>query len=732
MSSSSRPAAAVLGLLAAGLVVLAFLHPGFRDAEGALSGRVCLVFGVAAALALLAGGLARGLALFGWWLAVAMVGQAVALQLIDAGRPLRYQHYASLDRLLMGGNALLAGAVAVQAALVGWGLRGRWGAVRDWLKGHLTLWQLWLVGNAFVLSSAVVSADVPRYVLELGLAAAIQLISVGAVILAVWSIPDATRLALGARLSELLDGTAPRIDRFALGVALWIVGLSAALAALSYGHHPHLADEVAYLYQARYFADGVLTLPRPAAWEAFEFYLVQPHGDRWYASAPPGWPAVLAVGVLLGVPWLVNPLLAGSNVLLSHALLRDLYDPRVARVGVFLLAVSPWYVFMAMNLMTHTVSLTFALVAAVAIIRARRDGRTLWGLVAGAALGAGLLVRPLDGLIVAGLIALWAIGVGGRRLPLSTLVALAVGTVVVGGLSLPYNLHLTGDARAFPIMVYTDRFFGPNSNAYGFGADRGMGWALDPYPGHGPLDAFVNASLNVVGLNVELLGWSTGSLLPLAFLVARGRFTGGDWRMLALLAAVFGAFFFYYFSGGPDFGARYWFLMLPACIALTVRGLEGFATSLGGPGRSSQAGTSAVGAAVLCLSLLALVNFVPWRAIDKYYRYLNMRPDVRYLAHRVNFGRSLVLVRGNMHPDYASAAIYNPLDLQASAPIYAWDRNAETRVAVLRAYRDRPVWVLDGPTLTRAGYGVARGPVSADELLAEPRQGPEHPPSRLR
>jgi hypothetical protein len=139
-----------------------------------------------------------------------------------------------------------------------------------------------------------------------------------------------------------------------------------------------------------------------------------------------------------------------------------------------------------------------------------------------------------------------------------------------------------------------------------------------------------------------------------------------------------------------------------------------------------------VGAAVVCLSFAALVSFVPWRAIDKYYRYLNMRPDVRRLAEHVPFGPSLVLVRGDMHPDYASTAIYNPLDLQAPVPIFAWDRNEETRADVLRAYRNRPVWVLDGPTLTGASYRVTRGPVSADTLLAEPREGPAHRLSRFR
>ena len=47
-----------------------------------------------------------------------------------------------------------------------------------------------------------------------------------------------------------------------------------------------------------------------------------------------------------------------------------------------------------------------------------------------------------------------------------------------------------------------------------------------------------------------------------------------DRLMIAVIAAVFIAHFFYYFSGGPDFGARYWFLMLIPLGALTARGIS--------------------------------------------------------------------------------------------------------------------------------------------------------------
>ncbi len=234
-----------------------------------------------------------------------------------------------------------------------------------------------------------------------------------------------------------------------------------------------------------------------------------------------------------------------------------------------------------------------------------------------------------------------------------------------------------------------------------------------------PFDAIINADLNGFSINIELFGWSIGSLLFVILFVLSGPFQKSDYLMFAVIAAVFIAFFFYYFSGGPDFGARYWFLMIVPLVVLTVRGIQTLEDKL----NSDQSGNSTpVLAIVLLVGIFALVNYFPWRAIDKYYHYLNMRPDIRELAKEYDFGRSLVLIEGDEHPDYASAFVYNPIDMQADAPIYAWDRDPETRQQVLQAYQDRPVWIIAGPTVTHAGYQIIAGPVPASELLADSSQ----------
>jgi hypothetical protein len=416
----------------------------------------------------------------------------------------------------------------------------------------------------------------------------------------------------------------------------------------------------------------------------------------------------------LGAPWLVNPVLAGINVVLAYAVLRELYSRRTARLAVLLLCVSPWHLFMSMNFMTHTFTLTCALAGLLGIALARRTGKTRWAWLAGAMAGAGSLTRPLDGLIAASLMGLWAVGAGGRRLRLPAIAALIAGTALVGGLILPYNKVLTGSLTRSPLMAYSDKHYGPKSNDYGFGPERGLGWGLDAYPGHTPFEALLNAELNGSSVNTELFGWSTGSLILMFVLVFSGKARRADYLMLAAIAVVLLAYAPYWFTGGPDFGARYWYLILVPCVALTARGVE-ILVDASAPGTTKKDTRALL--PVLALCGMTLVSYFPWRSIDKYYRYLHMRPDIVRLAQTYRFGRSLVLISGERHPDFASAAIYNPLNLRAGATIYAWNRSPALRDEALKAYAGRPVWLVDGPSITRSGYKVTAGPLDAQSLI---------------
>ncbi len=651
------------------------------------------------------------------WAALAVSGQAAAVSLVKAGHAVGYQHYLPIREL--PSRPLGLAIILMQLVLVGWGMSRDAatfaGASRKLLPG----WRLPALLMAMAVSAATVGHDVPRWVAESALSLVVQLSSVGTVVLFARALPLAVVASLRRRFDALLgahtepdDRLRPRLDRFAAVTALLVTVVCALLSLVVYERHPHIQDEVAYLFQARTFASGRLALPLPPVPRSFELYLITASPVGWYSPVPPGWALALAPGVIAGAVWLVNPLLAGANVLLGYLVLQPLYGRRTARLATVLLAVSPWNLFLGMSFMPHTFTLFCALLGALGVITARRTDHARWTWLGGLALGVLAGVRQLDAMIAAAALGLWAIGFGGRRLRIGAVVGLVAGSMVAAAPLLLYNRHFTGRAGAFPIMTYTDALYGKGRNDYGFGANRGMGWALDPNPGHGPVDGAINATLNITATQVEAFGWSVGSLLLLYLFLCSSRLTRSDRLMLGLVAIDFAAYFFNYFAGGPDFGARYWFLMIVPIAALTARG----AISVGSMLDVESGGTRML-AGVALLVLSASTVFVPWRSIDKYWHYRGMRADLRGMARAQGFGEGLVLVSGREVPDYASAAPYNPLDLGAHQPVYVRRLDPASDSAAVAAFGARSVWLVDGPTTSHAGYVVRAGPLSAAEAL---------------
>ena len=660
------------------------------------------------------------------WLGLALAGQAMALGLIDAGNLLGYQHYPPLPVLVRDpAKLLLLVGLAAQGLLVAFGLRRAWPRLRDGAR-LLPLWAWGVLAAMFVVTSSTLSEEVSRYLGELMLASIVQSIQLGNILLLAMAPSDAS-LAPPSRLRTFLEPAGDgggSLDAPALIGAAWVAGVGAVLAVASYGRHPHVPDEVAYFYHARYFAEGLLSMPLPPVPEAFNVDLMHYEAERWYSPFPPGWPAVLAVGMKLGAGWLVNPLLNGVNVLLGYLLLARLYDRPTARLGLILLCTSPWFLFMGMNLMAHTSTLTCTLFAGLALVQMQRSGHLSWGWLAGLATGAVSLIRPLDGFALACVLGVCALGIRGRRFRFAPVAVLAAGTVLVGGLNLPYNAHITGDPSYHPVMAYFDHYYGPGVNDMGFGPDRGVGWGgIDPFPGHDLLDALINGNMNLFAVNVELFGWSMGSLLLATFFVLSGNLRRLDGLFAASIAWVIGLHSFYWFSGGPDFGARYWYLIFVPCLVLSARGIQRLGEALERSG--AAAGGQRVRLAVLALCGLATLSFVPWRAIDKYPGFRGMTPGVRRLAADAGWGRTLVLIRGPRRPDYASAIVYNPVDLDADEPLFVWDRGPEVRARLAAAFPDRPVWIVDGPSRTGRDFEIVSGPIAPEDFAREVREGAE-------
>lgn len=195
--------------------------------------------------------------------------------------------------------------------------------------------------------------------------------------------------------------TTSKLDWYHI-IAIGLVFFSFVMAALAsrtvFERVPHLEDEVAYLYQARIFAGGqvVIDIPQPrrAFWQPFVIDYLET-GKR-FGKYPPGWPALLAVGLALGEAWTINAFFAALTVVVVYRLGREIFNRDVGVIAAALTAFSPMALLLNATLMGHTAALfclTLFMYAYWRIEKQHHPNR--WGLVAGITLGVLVINRPL-------------------------------------------------------------------------------------------------------------------------------------------------------------------------------------------------------------------------------------------------------------------------------------------------------------------------------------------------
>ena len=193
---------------------------------------------------------------------------------------------------------------------------------------------------------------------------------------------------------------------------------------------PMTADDYSYLYQAKLFASGKLYAEDRLYDPGLPFHdclqtscMKDDQGHRFSKYAP-GWPLILSVGVKLGVPWIVDPLL---GVLLFFLMLR--YTER--RLG------------------EKSVRVVYGLVL-LCFFFAYYAASKLRLLTAGALLGCSAMIRYIDWIPLA----VW-IGVGLlRRKRFADLLLFGIGFALFASGNLVYNKLLTGDPFIVPAGLY--------------------------------------------------------------------------------------------------------------------------------------------------------------------------------------------------------------------------------------------------------------------------------------
>lgn len=719
-----------------GLIVsaLGLLHPAFRRVDGSFEPVAWAVVVGGGALAI--AGIAWGSQWkrFGILFATALMGHACAVQLIFAPPYSVYQRVYPWEEILGSWKIVFLAGLLMQTVVTLWAFGRWWPDVQGCWQDVITRRRLFVLCGIMAVVQVYVTEVIVQYVVGVILGAWIAVVAFLNLAVVAAEIPPTelqkAREWVKTRFGLPDEGTSNgwRWDiLFPWGASAWVTMVAAILAWGVLEGIPHVPDSMSYIFQAKYFALGRLYMPAPPDAASFAVTHIVNDGTKWFAYGFPGWPAVLALGVLVGFPWVVNPILGGLSILLIHKILSELYGKGLAHAVIGLLAVSPWFLFTSASFMAHSASLLWALLAIRGVQNARR-APVRWGTIAGLALGMLFLTRPLEGILVGGVIGLWALWLSGQPVAPRGIAAIVVAGVFLAILAFPYNKLLTGSATYPPHMKWTDEAWYPGADRLGFGPNIGnVNWPhLDPFPGHGLLDVVVNAKRNLYMSNFELFGWGFGSLgFVWVGLLLGGEWRREDWLFLAIILSVVGGHSLYWSSGGPDFGARYWYQALIPFIVLTVRGVQMVQARCRAVGYGDAARRMTAFVGISCV--VAFVNVMPWRSFGKYYHYRGMSAQINRLAEQHEFGKSLVLIQSRAEEDYPSAFVFNPPTLDGPTPIYARDAGPTSRAILRERYKDREVWIL-GKTRSSGGeFRILAGPLPSGKT-AEAERRPSHGP----
>ena len=645
-----------------------------------------VMLGAAGALALTA--IARH-RLF-WLVAAAfLAGTSAQLGLTDprwfGSLQLRPNPFVLLCFAVVGLQAAVVAAVLV----TGGRLAALWRGARALGMGRVVLLFMLLLGSAAAPMGFLQHHKYSRFAVEAAADGAFLVLNAATLVALAMMLPKDWLVSAAARVDKILSDSGKRLPWLA---ALWVFAVTLILNLIAFDRLPR-TDEVHYLFQAKTFALGQVyaLAPGEPMNEALRTGLIGNIDGKWFSIFPPGWPAALAVGVALGLPFLVNPIIAALTVPIGHAFLSRWSSQRLAVMTTLLLMVSPWYLAMGASMMSHSLTL-FLVLAAWLLMLTDGPRRPFAWFAGGGLLGWLFLTRPLEGVTIGILTGLWAMTrVNLKAVPgWATLATYGAGCALVGSLIFPYNHALTGDALLTPITQTFDLLWHPGANRLGFAADIGSPdhWGgVDVWLGHSPLEALVQAQYNLKAINVELLGWSIGSLLPLYVHLLWGRISRADWCMLAVIGVTISTYALYWFNGGFYIGPRYWFMALFPALFLSARGLQTAAGLLGGANVSY--GRETVASLVVLLAAAAMLSFLPWRATGRYWGFRGAHSGYRDLAATGALGNALVFIKTNNMADYANAFALNSPDL--TGPIFLRDQGPTVNAQIIARYPGRPV-----------------------------------------
>ena len=447
--------------------------------------------------------------------------------------------------------------------------------------------------------------------------------------------------------------------RFVLGLSAICVLVCCFISWRIFNGAPGFTDSCAYMFQAHLFAQGNLSAPLPPEPDFFEVpnVLVK---NKWYSQYPPGHPALLALGVLFGIPWAVNPILGALTIICIYMLAKELYGDGIAKLSAVLASASSFFLLMSSEFMSHCSTLFFVTLAFLSfawIVKGKRP--LISSVVCGASLGLALLCRPYTTVWICIPMGIAAI-VKRKKLSLRHILIGAVPLIIACLVFFVYNYATTGHPLLFGYIALHGKGHYP-------------GFHLEPGGErfHTVAQGFKYLLGNLNALNYHLFEWPIPSLLFICILFGFGKKRFWEWLLVGWIGTLLIGHFFYYFNR-LAFGPRFVYESLPALIILTSQGIVLSIQFLASWKQTSYTHARNVFCLVLgCLFLFAFLFNVP--ATAKSYRSYGGDIFIQKYLVKTNVERALVFIKGDR-----THWVHYPFNMPFASPhIYAKDKGFE-------------------------------------------------------
>ena len=322
------------------------------------------------------------------------------------------------------------------------------------------------------------------------------------------------------------------------------------ISYVSFHNFPYTYDEYNYLYQANIFSQGKLFLEVPEVFRPFKENFMILHDSKLFSKYPPGFSLILAIGVLLKIPGLINPLIAVLTLMILYSFTKSFLGPKYGLLSVIIISTTPYFLAYSASYYSQPAALLLTALIFLIIRKYELTSQLHYLLLLGLVSGYSSLTRPLDSFCVIVPSYLYLAYILYKKKDLKKMSYSILTYATVFALFLIYNYILIGkiSIATYPIVHGEFRIVDPNASGFFQNVFR-------------ILTGYINNGIKYIPiLFYKRFILQTGFFIPLLSILGFFFFKS-KWKWILMLNFLMLVVFYNFHRGlgFPLYGARYYY-----------------------------------------------------------------------------------------------------------------------------------------------------------------------------